>query len=113
VNRLRPRLLAIQQTRPIAHRTKVLGRALLGVRTDINSFWMLLSGNAEVAFLSRTATTTLVAPVPTPATVGAAGSANGTPVAATATAAAGFATAAPNVVIVAPATGQKRKASPI
>jgi hypothetical protein len=50
-NRLRPRLLAIQQTRPIAYRAKVLGRALLAVRSDPNRFWMLLSGNAEVAFL--------------------------------------------------------------
>jgi hypothetical protein len=48
-NLLRPRLLAIQKTRPILHRTKVLGRALLAVRTDGNSFWMLLSGNLEVA----------------------------------------------------------------
>jgi hypothetical protein len=49
-NRLRPRLLAIQQTRPIAYRAKVLGRALLAVRNDPNRFWMLLSGNAEDAF---------------------------------------------------------------
>jgi hypothetical protein len=49
-NRFRPRLLAIQRTRPIPYRAKVLGRALLAVRTDPNRFWMLLSGNAEVAF---------------------------------------------------------------
>jgi hypothetical protein len=49
-NRFRPRLLAVQQTRPIAYHAKVLGRALLAVRTDPNRFWMLLSGNAEVAF---------------------------------------------------------------
>jgi hypothetical protein len=48
-NRLRPRLLAIPKTRPIPYRAKVLGRALLAVRTDPNRFWMLLSGNAEVA----------------------------------------------------------------
>jgi hypothetical protein len=59
-NRFRPRLLAVQRTRPIAYRTKVLGRALLEVRTDANTFWMLLSGNAEVAFPSR-ATTIAVA----------------------------------------------------
>jgi hypothetical protein len=53
-NRLRPRLLAIQRTRPIPYRAKVLGRALLAVRTDPNRFWMLLSGNAEVAFPSGT-----------------------------------------------------------
>jgi hypothetical protein len=55
-NRFRPRLLAIQQTRPIAYRAKVLERELLAVRTDPNRFWMLLSGNAEVAFPSSTAT---------------------------------------------------------
>jgi hypothetical protein len=49
-NRFRPRLLAIQQTRPIPYRAKVLGRALLSARTDPNRFWMLLSGNAEVVF---------------------------------------------------------------
>jgi hypothetical protein len=49
-NRLRPRVRAIQKTRPISYRTKVLGRALLAVRTDPNHFWMLLSENAEVAF---------------------------------------------------------------
>jgi hypothetical protein len=47
-NRFRPRLLAIQRTRPIAYRAKVLGRALLATRNDANSVWMLLSGNAEV-----------------------------------------------------------------
>jgi hypothetical protein len=104
-NRLRPRLLAIQKTRPIAYRTKVLGRALLAVHTDINSFWMLLSGNSEVAFPSTTATATLVANLPTPATVGA--SANAAPVVATAT---GSATTASNVVV--PAAGHKRKACP-
>jgi hypothetical protein len=57
-NRLRPRILAIQTTRPIMYRAKVLGRALLAVRTDPNGFWMLLAGNPEVAFLSTTATTT-------------------------------------------------------
>jgi hypothetical protein len=47
-NRLRPRILAIQRTRPITYRTGVLGRALLAARADANSFWMILSGNAEV-----------------------------------------------------------------
>jgi hypothetical protein len=56
-NRLRPYVRAIQKTRPIAYRAKVLGRALLAVRTDPNRFWMLLSGNAEVVFASTTATT--------------------------------------------------------
>jgi hypothetical protein len=67
-NRLRPRVRAIQKTRPITYRAKMLGRALLAVRTDPNRFWMLLSGNAEVAFPSTTATTFLVANLPTPAT---------------------------------------------
>jgi hypothetical protein len=49
-NRLRTRVRAIQKTRAITYRAKVLGEALLAVRTDANSFWMLLSGNAEVAF---------------------------------------------------------------
>jgi hypothetical protein len=49
-NRFRPRVLAIQKTRPIPYRAKVLGSALLAARTDANSFWMLLSGNAEVSF---------------------------------------------------------------
>jgi hypothetical protein len=47
-NRLRPRLLAIQKACPIPYRAKVLGRALLAVRTDPNRFWVLLSGNPEV-----------------------------------------------------------------
>jgi hypothetical protein len=49
-NRFRPRVRAIQKTRPTPYRAKVLGRALISARTDANSFWMLLSGNAEVAF---------------------------------------------------------------
>jgi hypothetical protein len=55
-NRLRPRVCAIQKTLPIAYRAKVLGRALLAARTNTNSFWMLLSGNAEVAFPATPAT---------------------------------------------------------
>jgi hypothetical protein len=53
-NKFRPRLLAIQKTRPFPHRVKVLGRALLATRTDSNLFWMLLSGNAEILFPSTT-----------------------------------------------------------
>jgi hypothetical protein len=75
-NRLRPRLLAIQKTSPITYRTKVLGRALLAVRTDANSFWMLLSGNPEVAFPSRTTTIAAAVDLPTPATAAAASTAN-------------------------------------
>jgi hypothetical protein len=57
-NRLRPRVRAIQKTCPLSYRAKVLGRALLATRTDVNSFWMMLSGNAEIAFSSTSATTT-------------------------------------------------------
>jgi hypothetical protein len=67
-NLFRPRLLAIQKTRPIVYRAKVLGRALLSVRTHPNRFWMLLSGNAEVSFPSRTTTIAAAANIPTPAT---------------------------------------------
>jgi hypothetical protein len=56
-NRLETRIRAIQITRPIAYRAKVLGRALLAARTDANSFWMLLKGNDEVTFPPTTATT--------------------------------------------------------
>jgi hypothetical protein len=70
-NRLRPRLLAIQKTCPIPYRAKVLGRALLSARTDANSFWMLLSGNPEVAFMSRTTAMTAATNLPTPVTTAA------------------------------------------
>jgi hypothetical protein len=60
-NRFRLHVRAITETRPIAFRAKVLGRALLAARTDANRFWMLLSGNAEVAFPPTTATTTTTA----------------------------------------------------
>jgi hypothetical protein len=63
-NRLRPRVRAIQKTRPIPYRAKVLGRALLAVRTDANSFWMLVSGNAKVDFPSRTTTIAATASLP-------------------------------------------------
>jgi hypothetical protein len=49
-----PPNLAIQKTRPMAYRAKVLGRAL-AVRTGKHVL-MLISGNAEVAFRSRTLT---------------------------------------------------------
>jgi hypothetical protein len=65
-NRFRPRVLAIQKTHLITYRAKVLRRALLDVRTDANSFWMLLSGNAEVVFPSTTATTTPAASLTAP-----------------------------------------------
>jgi hypothetical protein len=65
MNRLRPRVRAIQKTRPTPYRAKVLGRALLAVRTDPNRFWMLLSGNLEVAFPTITATMTAATNLPT------------------------------------------------
>jgi hypothetical protein len=102
-NRLRPRLLAIQKTLPHEYRVKVLGRALLAVRSDPNRFWMLLSGNAEVAFPSTTATITAAGSFPTPAT--ALVTENVAPFVATASAAAAFS-------VGASAAGQKRKACP-
>jgi hypothetical protein len=72
-NRFRPLLLAIQRTRPIPYRAKVLGRALLSARTVPNRFWMLLSGNAKLAFLSSTTTIASAANLPdTPSTTTAA-----------------------------------------
>jgi hypothetical protein len=70
-NSFRPRVRAIQKTRPIPYRTGVLGRALLAARSDANSFWMLLTGNAEVAFPSRSATIAVAASLPTFATAAA------------------------------------------
>jgi hypothetical protein len=70
-NRLRPRDRAIQRTCPITYRVKVLGRALLAVRADPNRVWMILSGNAEVAFPSMTATTTPALTLPTRTTTAA------------------------------------------
>jgi hypothetical protein len=69
-NWLRPRLLAIQKMRPIEYRAKILGRALLAVRTDPNHFWMLLSGNPEVALSSSTGTCTTSRNLSTLASVG-------------------------------------------
>jgi hypothetical protein len=65
---LRLRVRAIQEAYPFAYCTKVLGRALFAGRTDANCFWMLLSGNSEVAFPSTTGTTTPATNLPTPAT---------------------------------------------
>jgi hypothetical protein len=65
-NRFRPHVRAIQKTSPIPYRAKVLGRALLSARTDVNRFWMLLSGNAEVALPSGTTTIAAVANLLTP-----------------------------------------------
>jgi hypothetical protein len=65
LRRFRPRIRAIQKTRPIAYRAKILGQALLATLTDANRCWMILSGNADVAFPSMT---TPAADVPTPVT---------------------------------------------
>jgi hypothetical protein len=106
-NRFRPRVRAIQKTRPIMHRAKVLGRALLVARNDANTFWMFLSGNAEVAFPSTIATTSLPTPATTPAT------ANATPVAASAAVTlAVSATSAAAANADTPTARQKRKARP-
>jgi hypothetical protein len=71
-NWFRPRVRAIHKTRPIPNRAKVLGQVFLAVRTDANSFWMLLSGNAEVAYLSSTTTIAAAANLSdTPATAAA------------------------------------------
>jgi hypothetical protein len=100
-NRLRPRVRAIQKIRPSSYRAKVLERALLSTRTNANSFWMLLSGNAEVAFPSTTPTATL----PTPTTAAAAATSNVAPIVATPAA-----TGAPTIYGATPTVGQKRKA---
>ena len=94
----------MQKSHPITYRTKALGRALLATRTNANQFWMLLSGNAEVAFLSMTATTTPAANPPTPATATAS-------TIAAICAAHPVATGPATVNVAAPASGQKRKAS--
>jgi hypothetical protein len=118
-NRFRPRVRAIQKTRPIPYRAKLLGRALLAARTDTNSFWMLLSGNAEVAFPSTAATTIVAANLATPAAAAATATSNvaapvlataTVPVTATRTASTTGASAAANVAP--PIACQKRKARP-
>jgi hypothetical protein len=67
----RPRVRAIQNTRPIAYRAKLLGRAHLAERTDPNRLWMLLSGHPEVTFPSTTAKATPAANLPTTAAAAA------------------------------------------
>jgi hypothetical protein len=76
------RVRAIQKTLPSAYRAKVLSRALLATRTDANSFWMLLSGNAEVVAFASTATAKNLC---THATVGTAANASAVAVTAAAT----------------------------
>jgi hypothetical protein len=75
-NRFWPRLLSIQKTCPSTYRAKVLGLALLCARTDVNRFWMLLSGNTEVAFPSSTTAIAAAAILPMPTTASATSTAN-------------------------------------
>jgi hypothetical protein len=123
-NRFRPSLLAIQRTRPIPYRAKVLGRALLSARTDANRFWMLLSGNAEVAFPSRSTTIAAAVNLPTPHATATTTVTGSLPIVATAAAAAATSSAAPPSTASAsdasaptvaanaatPSAGQKRRA---
>jgi hypothetical protein len=131
-NRFRPRLLAIQKTRPIPYRVKVLGRALLSARTDPNRFWTLLSGNVEVAFPSTAATIAAAANPPTPATAAATSTTNVAAAAltttgtgslpttvATSTATSAFASdafpfahTAATATVATPSAGQKHRARP-
>jgi hypothetical protein len=99
----------------------VLGRALVGARSDANSFWMLLSGNAEVAVPSRTTTVTVAASLATPATAAATTNvvAVSIPTAATPTAIGTVTLASTSTSdctialnVATPFTGQKRKARP-
>jgi hypothetical protein len=114
-NRFRLGLLAIQRTCPIAYRAKVLGQALLAARTDPNRFWMLLSGNPEVAFPSRTTTIAAAASVPTPAATAASDTAAiAVTTASTVTAirAASTTDASALDIVATPISCQKRKARP-
>jgi hypothetical protein len=111
-NRLRPRLLAIQKTRPIAYRAKVPGRALLSARTDANRFWMLLSENPEVAFPSTLATTTPAANLPTPADATSNAATATAAVTVTATRAASTTGTSTDANAATPTDCQKRKAHP-
>jgi hypothetical protein len=115
-NRFRPCVRAIQKTRPCVYRAKVLGRALLAVRTDPNSFWMLLSENPEVALPSTTATTTPAANLPTSATTSTANVAAAVAAAISLTVSASRADYTTSVSVDAcvatPTVCQKRKARP-
>jgi hypothetical protein len=124
-NMLHTLLLVIQNSRPISYRAKVLGRALLAARSNANSFWMLLSGNAEVAFPSTSAnrpttataatTSTAVASVMSTLTTTVTGSlskagkatATSAPTPSTATASGAF-----DPTIASANSGQKRKTCP-
>jgi hypothetical protein len=103
-NRLRPRLLAIQRTRPIMYRAKLLGRALLPACTDANRFWILLSGNAEVAFPSTTTTIAAAGKLTTAATAAAISTVNAAATASTTTPTDGLLAAAAETAAISAAT---------
>jgi hypothetical protein len=112
-NRLRLRVRAIKKTRPIAYRAKVLGRALHAVRSDVNSLWMLISGNPEVAFPSMTATMTAAATNLPTAAIASATSNSTAAVFTVAASRAASTTGASGTANVATSTAcQKRKARP-
>jgi hypothetical protein len=110
-NMLRSRVRSIQKARPIAYRAKVLGRALLSTRTNANSFWMLLSGNAEVAFPPTTATTIPAANLPTPTSTAAATS-NAATVTVSAPRVASAISASAATHVATPTADRKRRANP-
>jgi hypothetical protein len=92
----------------MAYRVKVLGRALLSARSDANSFWMLLSENAEVAFPSKITTIAAAAAnLPTPATTATTSTANVVAIAASV-----MSTLATSANVSRPSARQKRKAHP-
>jgi hypothetical protein len=95
---------------------RLLGQALFAARTDPNRFWMLLSGNPEVAFPSTTATTPPPGNLPTPATAASTAAAVSATVAVTVTVTATLAdsTSDDSVAdyVATPTVYQKRKARP-
>ncbi len=114
-NRFRPLVRAIQKALPIPYRAKVLGRALLAVRSDPDRLWLLILGNAEVTFPSTTATTTRAASIPRAATAATTSNTDGASTAAAATTGTQLSSSigASAVVIVAtPTACQKRKTRP-
>jgi hypothetical protein len=93
----------------------VLGLALLAVRTGPNRFWMLLLGNAEVAFPSTAATTSTAAVnlhTPAAAAAVAVATSNNAAAAATDTATRATSTTGAADNVATPTDCQKRKARP-
>ncbi len=114
-NRFRQHVRAIQKVLPIPYRAKVLGRALLAVRSDPDRLWLLISGNAEVTFPSTTATTTRAASIPRAATAATTSNTDG---ASTAAAAATCPQLSSSIgasavdIVATPTACQKRKTRP-